>query len=68
MLKDANPDKFLHEELAHAFSVLDSPVWMDSSTEKQCAEIEENVGGRQNLAQITGSTAHERFTASQVRF
>eukprot|EP00762_Andalucia_godoyi_P004067 ANDGO_06244.mRNA.1 putative sugar kinase R08D7.7 len=43
-----------------------SPVWMDSSTWKECEELESMVGGASELAVITGSTAHERFSASQI--
>lgn len=67
MLKSLRPDKFMHDELAHAFSILDSPIWMDSSTGKQCKSLEEAVGGPQALAQITGSRAYERFTGSLSR-
>lgn len=66
MLRKANPDKFLHDELAHAFSVLDSPVWMDSSTSAECRKLEEAVGGAQRLADVTGSRAYERFTGNQI--
>ncbi len=66
MLRNANPDKFLHDELAHAFSVLDSPVWMDSSTSAECRRLEEAVGGPQKLADVTGSRAYERFTGNQI--
>ena len=45
---------FLHSQLGHAFSVSDSPVWMDSSTSKECADLEKAVGGAQALANITG--------------
>ena len=45
---------FLHSQLAHAFSVLDSPVWMDSSTSTECEQLEAAVGGAYVLAEITG--------------
>ena len=32
--------RFLHEQLASVFSILDSPVWMDSSTTSYCRQIE----------------------------
>ena len=39
---------------------------MDSSTKDQCQLIEKAVGNGQNLFQITGSKAYERFTGSQI--
>ena len=47
--------------------MLDSPVWMDSSTTAECRKLEEAVGGAQRLADITGSRAYERFTGNQGR-
>lgn len=44
-----------------------APIWMDSSTGQQCAEISAAVGGPTRLAQHTGSRAFERFTAAQIR-
>ena len=44
-----------------------SPIWMDSSTSTECAEIEHAVGGAASLARTTGSRAFERFTAAQIR-
>ena len=66
MLAKADPDKFLHDELAHAFSVLDSPVWMDSSTTDECRVLEALMGGPEALAKLTGSRAIERFTGNQI--
>lgn len=56
----------LGEQLSNSFSITDSPIWMDSSTSVECAELEKAVGGAQNLAQITGSRAYERFTGNQI--
>uniref|UniRef100_A0A4W4E1Z6 Xylulose kinase n=1 Tax=Electrophorus electricus TaxID=8005 RepID=A0A4W4E1Z6_ELEEL len=61
-----DPDRDLHSLLQVFFAVLDSPVWMDSSTVKQCQYLESAVGGAQQLADITGSRAYERFTSSQI--
>ena len=44
-----------------------APIWMDSSTGAQCAEIASAVGGQQALASRTGSRAFERFTGPQIR-
>ncbi|KAJ1872948.1 hypothetical protein LPJ55_002662 [Coemansia sp. RSA 990] len=49
-----------------AFAVLNSPIWEDSSTGKQCRELEQHAGGAWMLAHITGSTAFERFTGPQI--
>ncbi|XP_054281168.1 xylulose kinase-like [Macrosteles quadrilineatus] len=65
-LKTLDPDSFLHTQLASAFSVTSSPVWMDSSTSLQCRQLEEHVGGAQKLAEISGSRAYERFSAAQI--
>jgi xylulokinase len=62
-----DPEAPLTSQLAGAFSRARSPVWMDSSTEAECREIEEAVGGRAVLASRTGSRAFERFTGPQIR-
>jgi xylulokinase len=44
-----------------------APIWMDSSTSVECAEIAAAVGGDGALAAHTGSRAFERFTGPQIR-
>jgi xylulokinase len=44
-----------------------SPIWMDSSTSRECAEITAAVGGADILSRHTGSRAFERFTGPQIR-
>ncbi|KAI8778254.1 xylulose kinase [Biomphalaria glabrata] len=66
ILKNCQPDRSLYDQLQDCFSVKDSPVWMDSSTKSQCAELEEKIGGALTLAQVTGSKAYERFTGVQI--
>ncbi|XP_066149647.1 xylulose kinase isoform X1 [Euwallacea fornicatus] len=65
-LDNLDSGQFLHEQLSHCFSITNSPIWMDSSTTKQCRELEEVVGGPEELARITGSRAYERFTGAQI--
>jgi len=44
-----------------------SPIWMDSSTAQECAEITAALGGPAAVAELTGSCAFERFTGPQIR-
>ncbi|GJP41557.1 hypothetical protein CLOM_g1218 [Closterium sp. NIES-68] len=57
----------LDDASSSVFSLLDSPIWMDSSTASQCREIEAALSGPAALARMTGSRAYERFTGPQVR-
>lgn len=66
VLQSLEGGKFLHEQLSQCFALSESPIWMDSSTSKQCRQLEAHLGGAQHLAEITGSRAYERFTASQI--
>ncbi|CAM6040358.1 unnamed protein product [Sphagnum compactum] len=66
-LKKLNPLKSLSVQFQGAFSVQDSPVWMDSSTSLQCRAIEKAMGGALSLTELTGSRAYERFTGPQIR-
>ena len=52
----------------NAFYIHNSPgVWQDSSTTRECRELEETIGGPQALADLTGSRAYERFTGTQIK-
>ena len=53
--------------LKNIFSRNTSPVWMDSSTSPECAEITEVIGGDAQVAHLTGSVASERFAGPQIR-
>jgi xylulokinase len=62
-----DPARPLVDQIGGILSRPVAPIWMDSSTPAECAEIEAAVGGGQALAQRTGSRAFERFTAAQIR-
>lgn len=62
-----DPRRAPGEQLSSALSRAVSPIWMDASTSRECAEIEAAVGGARVLAAHTGSRAFERFTAPQIR-
>ncbi|KAJ7707728.1 hypothetical protein B0H17DRAFT_1033745 [Mycena rosella] len=57
----------LKEQLApKAFSVQRAPIWQDSSTTEDCRALEDAIGGPQELADLSGSRAYERFTGTQI--
>jgi len=66
-LAGLNSAKSLVENLNGVFSRKTSPIWMDSSTAAECAEIRQALGGIKATAQTTGSDAFERFTGPQIR-
>lgn len=59
--------KSLVDLLSNAFSVTESPIWMDCSTTQQCRAIEKTAGGALELSKLTGSCAHERYAGPQIR-
>lgn len=67
LLASLDSSRPLAEQLAPAaFSLPRAPIWQDSSTTRECRELEEAIGGPQALADLTGSRAYERFTANQI--
>jgi xylulokinase len=66
-LATLDASRSLVDQLRGVFSRAESPIWMDSSTSEECAEITKAVGGEVTLARRTGSRAFERFTGPQIR-
>lgn len=62
-----SPGRPLKDQLAAIFARPTAPIWMDTSTAAQCAEIEAGVGGRASLLALTGNAAFERFSGPQIR-
>jgi len=59
ILGGLSAEKTLKEQIfPKAFSHPYSPNWQDHSTTAECVFIEEQIGGAEALAQITGSKAH----------
>ncbi len=65
-LKTLNPDMSLKDQAKDIFTIEESPIWMDSSTTRQCKERDTALGGPQAMATLTGSRSYERFTANQI--
>ncbi len=68
-LSSLSPSSSLTSQLSPplVYSRTESPIWQDSSTTKECRELERAVGGAQALSDKTGSRAYERFTGTQIR-
>jgi xylulokinase len=67
VLANLNPKKSLVENLRGVFSRPTAPIWMDSSTVRECAAIRQKLGGLKKTATATGSDTFERFTGPQIR-
>ncbi len=67
VLSSLDPRRPVVDQIAGTLSRPVAPIWMDSSTSPECAEIEAALGGRETLARRTGSRAFERFTGPQIR-
>ena len=64
---DWSPSTPLHEQVKPMLSRPTAPIWMDSSTSTECAEIAAAVGGDECVATLSGSRATLRFTGPQIR-
>ena len=60
---DAKSD--LKTQFKSLLSRATSPIWMDTSTSKECAEMAAALGGNEKLSELTGSGAIERFTEEE---
>jgi len=66
-LADGSRTTSLAAKLSPVLSRRTSPIWMDSSTSAECAEIAAALGGNQAVCDLTGSVATPRFTGPQIR-
>lgn len=66
-LAGLDPAQPLLAQLSPALTRATSPIWMDTSTGAECAEITAAVGGAAEVCSRSGSIAIERFTGPQIR-
>ncbi|KAH6984940.1 hypothetical protein BKA56DRAFT_325630 [Ilyonectria sp. MPI-CAGE-AT-0026] len=66
ILNGLDAQKPLVDQLPQALAHEWSPNWQDHSTQEQCDAFDDALGGRQKLAEVTGSGAHHRFTGTQI--
>jgi len=66
-VKTLSSEQSLSAQFEQTFSRKTSPIWMDSSTGEECAEIAAAVGGNEVVCAKSGSIAIERFTGPQIR-
>jgi xylulokinase len=57
----------LATQIASTLTRTTSPIWMDTSTSAECAEITSALGGPDEVCSRSGSIAIERFTGPQIR-
>lgn len=62
-----DPAQDLTSQLSPALTRATSPIWMDTSTGTECAEITAALGGAAEICSRSGSNAIERFTGPQIR-
>ena len=66
-LRALDPAHALAPQITPAFTRLTAPIWMDTSTGQECAEITAALGGSAEVCRRSGSIAIERFTGPQIR-
>ena len=67
ILAGLDPAGALASGIAGIFSRKTCPIWMDSSTGRECREITAALGGDALVVGSTGSVATERFAGPQIR-
>ena len=66
-LATLDPAKSLVDQIPASLTRASAPIWMDTSTGAECAEIAAAAGGNAEVCRLSGSVAIERFTGPQIR-
>lgn len=66
-ISQLDPASSLSDQLASTLTRLTAPIWMDTSTGEECAEITRALGSSEEICHRSGSIAIERFTGPQIR-
>ena len=53
-LQNLSPNELIIDQINDCFTRKSSPIWMDSSTSKQCKEIRSTLGGMSETIKLTG--------------
>ena len=67
VLRSLDPERSLGGQIEPLLARAEAPIWTDSSTTRECAEIRHALGGAGATSQLTGSDTFERFTGPQIR-
>lgn len=67
LIANLDPASSLKNQLSPSLTRATSPIWMDTSTGTECAEIASALGGNIEVCARSGSVMIERFTGSQIR-
>ena len=66
-VQNLDPGKPLKFQILPHLTRQSAPIWMDTSTSDECAEIAKAMGGNAEVCRRSGSIAIERFTGPQIR-
>lgn len=64
---ELDPRYELSDQLRDCLARPTSPIWMDTSTTAECADIASAVGGQAAVCERSGSQTVERFSGPQIR-
>ena len=66
-VRNLDADRTLKSQVLSHLTRQTAPIWMDTATSEECAEIARAAGGNAEVCSRSGSIAIERFTGPQIR-